>query len=245
MARGKGHPESTLASPWATARGSSVQTRALTPAACKLNASKGRAPAAASKTAPSSTPRSRSQASARAVSGVGIGSIWQRLRTVGKSASASAVVSTKRTPGEGSSSVLSRALAACTLSTSAGCKTTTLARPRELVFDAHSLHQRTSSMRIWRLAFLRGLSSSPLLAALAGLSSAINQPCCRRISSVTKSRRSGWDLACTKWQASQRPQAWRIAPPCPASHSQPCANTTAASSAPMSALPRKRRAWAR
>jgi hypothetical protein len=65
-----------------------------------------------------------------ASAGAGKARLWQRLRTVGSSRLGSAAVSSSRVPAGGSSRVLSRALAACAFSASAGCSTATLPRPR-------------------------------------------------------------------------------------------------------------------
>ena len=81
--------------------------------------------------------------------------------------SGSLQLSSSRAPGGGSSRVLSSALADCGFIASAGCSTSTLARPREVVLTIQSVAARTSPMRIWRLG-LR-LPDVPSAAASTGL----------------------------------------------------------------------------
>jgi hypothetical protein len=236
---GSGQPCSAAPCPAASAAGRRAQASAVTPARCRASASSGRPLLAARSSSGSATPWLASQARAASGAGSARRSAWQRLRTVGKRRLGSAALSTRRVPAGGSSSVFSKALAACTLSASPGVITTTLPRPRPEVLNTHSTMPRTSSTRIWRLGFL-------LLLSLAALSPGSGQSSSSRCSSGASSSRSGCTWACTRRQAAQRPQARRGGSlAAAASHNHDCASARPNSRAPLPAAPCSKSAWPR
>ena len=217
------------ASPRASSAGIFGHSFASMPSSCHSSACSGLPPQAASSAAASFTPRAESHAAATSCGGRTSRSAWQRLRIVGSSESGAALLSTKRAFPGGSSSVFSSVFAAMAFMRSAGCRTSTLPRPRADVVCAKLTAARTASTLISLLGFALLLFLRTALLALAALA----QPSDSRRSSGISTSRSGCERASIRWQLRQTPQP----APCERRSAVPSHNQAFASVRPSSNCP--------